>query len=107
MSHTPGPWEVNITGTNTLVVGGPRPDRRISYVYGLFAECPEDERLANARLMAAAPELLEALERARIRLFHAPVTRSMKGGENAHNSAMCTLCFVESAIRKATGQSEL
>ena len=59
--HTPGPWTYSDTG---CLVGG--PDRlRIADTY-----CPEravrrpdfNECQANARLIAAAPEMLEALQ---------------------------------------------
>lgn len=69
MTHTPGPWSV---GT-----GLPRPE--IPAVYSpagnttgdllvCIADCqnwnslPDSQRYANARLMAAAPDLLEALK---------------------------------------------
>lgn len=62
MSHTPGPWHVELGGfiyskrKKVADIGENvgRLDRRIS---------AEPERTANARLIAAAPELLEALEK--------------------------------------------
>ena len=48
-NHTPGPWKVNHGSVYTI------DDKPIT---GSFAT----EREANARLIAAAPELLEALE---------------------------------------------
>ena len=59
--HTPGPWRVSV---GDLVVGA--NGRRVAdcehtpYLERPAASIPEDE--ANARLIAAAPELLEALE---------------------------------------------
>ena len=47
MEHTPGPWTVNFT---------PAKDGPTAETFGPNAE-------ANARLIAAAPELLEALEK--------------------------------------------
>lgn len=52
--HTPGPWEAI-----SNVVRGPMKDGGY-----LIAECPANigNRLEDARLIAAAPELLEAIE---------------------------------------------
>lgn len=54
MSHTPGPWKVDrpyIRGTGRAIVS-------------IESWCDEVEDAANARLIAAAPELYEALEAA-------------------------------------------
>lgn len=54
--HTPGPWTVMgdvIVGQPTYIVAG---------IYNLRASNSEQEEQANAALIAAAPELLEALE---------------------------------------------
>jgi hypothetical protein len=67
MTHTPGPWSVARTGDLRLAVYGKSNKHPIS----VFAvgdtddteELPNAE--ANARLIAAAPELLEALCEAR------------------------------------------
>jgi len=77
-THTPGPWgvigEVH-GGTDCTIVGPLRPHpqgrelgvsiqtrTRIAHIF-----CPNyTEQEANARLIAAAPELLEALEHAHI-----------------------------------------
>lgn len=55
---TPGPWRT----TATNVRAG---DALICYAtnHHANAETPEHEKLANARLIAAAPDLLLALER--------------------------------------------
>lgn len=58
MSHTPGPWEIrnrDHVGDNIFSVGG----RRIANTFGDQSEGPY---AANARLIAAAPDLLEQLE---------------------------------------------
>lgn len=66
-SHTPGPWEVRIErGINCI-----RPSNldQIGYTggYAPIAKVCGDKRLkkkeADARLIAAAPDLLEALQR--------------------------------------------
>lgn len=55
---TPGPWRT--TGVNVRA-----GDALICYATNHHAnvETPESEKLANARLIAAAPDLLLALER--------------------------------------------
>lgn len=69
MSHTPGPWSIYETAGNggnipaRMEVVAPeseRAKRLIANIYGF--KLPEGR--ANARLIAAAPELLEALEAA-------------------------------------------
>jgi hypothetical protein len=57
-THTPGPWRT--TGLNVRA-----GDALICYATNHWAddETPENERQANANLIAAAPELLSALER--------------------------------------------
>jgi hypothetical protein len=69
-THTPGPWQIQFWNDSA------RPSRRdtpvittgkdaIGELFNLWDEDGEDreaERLANARLIAAAPEMLEALQ---------------------------------------------
>lgn len=66
--HTPGPWYADpskrVTGFAVTHDGEPNPlaialrKPKNSYSKGI----PDTKALANARLIAAAPELLEALE---------------------------------------------
>lgn len=58
-AHTPGPWRIG--GTEKRVIFADNGDvvARIA-CYGEQSETPEAEK-ANARLIAAAPELLGAL----------------------------------------------
>lgn len=98
--HTPGPWDhvdhtvwaVDETGTvnrfSALVQGG--------YVcraqgWSTADRTTEDELLANARLIAAAPDLLEALD---------AVRRVLPETLKQHDLFQA----VEDAIAKATGQ---
>ena len=57
VQHTPGPWRR--TGVNVRA-----GDALICYATNHHANCetPEPEKLANAYLIASAPELLAALE---------------------------------------------
>lgn len=70
--HTPGPWTVGMAGqygthnVNIIYAGA---DNSVATVYGLPMHTKLEnieprwtEGLANARLIAAAPELLEALQ---------------------------------------------
>lgn len=57
MSHTPGPWHVEGVGINALVGAGIN-----GVIVAVRHRLRGAESEANMRLIAAAPELLEALE---------------------------------------------
>jgi hypothetical protein len=96
--HTPGPWIPN--GTK----GPNRPIRAIQIMTESFVEianikgskaycaiAPPEERIANAHLIAAAPEMLAALREAH---------EAMMGGEIQRETAAA---IVWAAISKAEG----
>ena len=64
IKHTPGPWF--ITGSMTKYVEARIPGRMIQEVAACGPTAADDgygeQQMANARLIAAAPELLDALE---------------------------------------------
>jgi hypothetical protein len=68
--HTPGPWKVvrdgNPLSAGIVAVIEHSPDRHIAVEEDHFGGpwCAPDTWEANARLIAAAPELLEALREA-------------------------------------------
>lgn len=74
MTHTPGPWEV--APSHCSVLGN--PDAAGFDDLCVVADCepddpccvPADQQDANARLIAAAPDLLAALEDAKQWLEH-------------------------------------
>ena len=75
MSHTPGPWATHKTEGNggnipdRLEIVGPEEGRKRSLIASIYGfKLPEGQ--ANARLIAAAPELYEALESLIDFLFH-------------------------------------
>lgn len=61
MPHTPGPWTIRQGGTE---IHGPHYGRQIAHIPPDLRYLPHDENAANARLIAAAPELLAACEAA-------------------------------------------
>ncbi len=65
MSHTPGPWRVSNNGVGMSVSAGGIRISQSGYVGAACMQTQQadiERRNANARLIAAAPELLEALE---------------------------------------------
>lgn len=65
--HTPGPWEVVRAAIDnsrmSAIASQSAPDKgHIAHIYNKQASGTDAERAANARLMAAAPEMLIALE---------------------------------------------
>ena len=70
MNHTPGPWFAHgFSGVNgedvtpcDFAVSCTTPDHLTVAVMGVGVTGTRDEWEANARLIAAAPDLLEALE---------------------------------------------
>ena len=61
--HTPGPWHADAINSWNVWAR----DCKVAATYGLtqgpqYREPPQEERIANARLVAAAPELLDALD---------------------------------------------
>lgn len=59
--HTPGPWTIEAPSKGSIVPIIHGAD--YSEVASVFADEGEDQRNANARLIAAAPELLAFAER--------------------------------------------
>lgn len=86
--HTPGPWKVFLDGVKT-VCGRPGMDRsQLMPVVLLGLGCNKE---ANARLIAAAPDLLAACE---------AVIEYMKYGQFEKAVEVC-----KAAIDKAKGKS--
>jgi hypothetical protein len=98
--HTPGPWGVSIDKVsvikdcgaqgNLILVCPPLPESHLE------AFPFEKEMESNARLIAAAPDLLEALDLAE---------RALENVTN-ENFKMQALAYIKKAIAKATGGDE-
>jgi hypothetical protein len=90
--HTPGPWRV---GDNGATVFGPKTDAPSPRTIATVTKLPMiiQETKANARLIAAAPEMLKALYQALARLEAA-------GLEDT------TTDIIKAAIHSAVGESK-
>ncbi len=90
---TPGPWIVGATDPNTAgieIVSEGRP-----YICLVLPGAVDDRTEANARLIAAAPELLEALTE---------IVAAADG--DGWKQLDATFAAARAAITKATGASE-
>jgi hypothetical protein len=102
--HTFGPWEIDTNGHYPTIRKNFRADHHMTVcgpIHGyMYADDEAENQMANARLIAAAPDLLAALEKADRILLEA----------NPHCSAdylfsQIQMAFgvIRPAIAKATG----
>lgn len=95
-AHTPGPWFMSTTfGQQGLI--GPKDYSPVASVTGYYTLHGQTE--ANARLIAAAPELLNILRKCRDYLSCIP--ESSAGGDD---DAVMLAQEASSVIAKATGE---
>ncbi|HFF3031961.1 TPA: hypothetical protein ACGCGJ_000431 [Stenotrophomonas maltophilia] len=96
--HTPGPWVVTPhpeTHVDVFGVGEIKDDKE--FQYGLSHTFCYQNAEANARLIAAAPELLAELEM---------LSNIVEGcGMATMPEVECRLVFARAAIAKATGEA--
>ena len=96
MRHTPGPWEANYGGvisanhTETYIA------RAEEKAEGYRVPISHEERLANSKLIAAAPTLLEACK--------AAIPIIGKDLNPTDNPAFSVLDLLRAAIAKAEGE---
>lgn len=101
MSHTPGPWQLDEFAKDIVEGLGRFAVRHSEHAPGGIAITVGglgDEQVANARLIAAAPELLEALE-ACLAVLPGLEVRSWPPG---HEMKKFALAKARAAISKAT-----
>lgn len=101
--HTPGPWKVlEIKNDKELMFIVKSDERMIGSFHGFYSDA-DDKLKADANLLAAAPEMLEALENA---------LRLLAVAENNNAFKDCALPLIgkktieqiESIINKAKGE---
>ena len=92
--HTPGPWKANFAISQAAYIFG--GDRNFARVYNEWQD--EANQEANARLIAAAPDLLAALKEAELVL--AEKLRRLGADPNVSP----TTHRIRAAIAKATGE---
>ena len=97
VGHTPGEWIARPMHTGGCEVFDPR-GRDVVTVYGGGVET--ESRAANARLIAAAPDLLEALQR-----LAADYTWSTAHHHNGGYAESHPIIAARAAISRATGGS--
>lgn len=95
--HTPGPWRVSQHGRFFDVLSS---EKTPIVKWAGFDDCDRatQEHVANARLMAAAPEMLEALEQIAETGIYDKMTMSYEEERNHMRS------IAEAALSKARGQ---
>lgn len=103
--HTPGPWSVFKTFN---VMGGSDGRRGVANcggtVDGRLPDGGEGESRANVALIAAAPDLLDALKAARGALVSLLEDRAVSMDFDASGNSRVLL--IDAAIAKASGQSK-
>jgi len=95
-AHTPGPWSVQPGGyCRSVIHRAGHPDQVVANAYG-----NEETAAANARLIAAAPDLLNMLQRM---IDECGQTRVAPEGILASAPCLLTLEHARAAIAIATG----
>lgn len=100
--HTAGPWELRVNGMGGLdsLIYPQGEDSPVAAVTGYYANA--GQMLPNARLIAAAPELLEALQ-AVLRSFPTDGDMRAAGWEQAEIDLACRdYEAARAAVAKAT-----
>lgn len=102
--HTPGPWEAVGMAVHQVSPGG----REIIFGAHNTRGGDEDERRGNARLIAAAPELLDAL-RETLRALESHLDESCRDHGLGHRDMLCScnqheVVRARAAIAKAEGR---
>ena len=94
--HTPGPWHRSPTRMGDAYDIDATDNTNVCIVHGAYANgAGYDQHGPNAALIAAAPEMLEALEMARAELRYSISEQSFEA----------TMNTIEAALSKARGET--
>ena len=95
MQHTPGPWRVYQSKRfPTIAINGDKGSVRVANTYG---ELDFQRQMANARLIAAAPAMYEALEDA---------LNTLKAVRHfLHDHELDSIEYAELALAAASGEA--
>jgi hypothetical protein len=98
--YTPGPWRIftNTDGSKLIGIGELTGDGIADCGFGLWRG-GEAEAIANARLIAAAPDLVEALQN----ILLCPAILDELNGDNETNNAVAK---ARAALSKALGEGQ-
>lgn len=100
VKHTPGPWNVGTShgdaSNRGVIIFAKGENKSIAFV-STQSWCSHSESWENARLIAAAPELLEVLQG--IMQGIGDGCECLDGEDKGH----CFYCMARAALAKATG----
>lgn len=94
--HTPGPWSLNKRFKSPVVALDLKDGGALLPIVDAVHGFDNAQAKANARLIAAAPELLEALQELRANIGAASLSQNEKGKQ--------VRALADAAIAKATGE---
>ena len=104
MSHTPGPWDVD---DDTMEIFSITPGHSTGWIAKVLGNddngrpLTPDEMAANARLIACAPEMLDAL---RLAADAIDLAQAQVDSENDRDNLCKRLVAVKRVITKAEGR---
>ena len=108
--HTPGPWHINTAGSASrgepfkiteIYVYAPDTQDDTAICADVIDPVTQEPSEANARLIAAAPDLLEALQAA-VECGMVPISSVSEGGASRHSRQVQAADMIRAAIQKAT-----
>lgn len=106
--HTPGPWEAKWSkySEGKYLVQTKHPSNRVIASFDDDGDGAGEQSIADAHLIAAAPELLEALKAAHkdLKTASRQLSEDHKLVLSGRGWGWRTLAIIEGAIAKATGE---
>ena len=106
MPHTPRPWNMQKRepGDKTIFVSQPADGYHRLRAEIDCDDCDTETAEANARLIAAAPELYEACKKAAYGTHHPACKCKREYSANPERYCTCWVAMAQAAIAKAEGR---